>query len=94
MKEKNPLGDRGMRGRGGVIDIFAEKDEVNDESKRAAEALAMLKVSVRTGIHHEFFRESGLGEMGLFPGVSQAMGHVGTEGALADAFHWGIPRFR
>ena len=76
------------------IDVFAEEDEVDDEGKRAAEAFAVLKVCVRTGIHHVFFRESGLGEMGLFPGVGQATGHVGTEGALADVFHWGKPRFR
>lgn len=48
------------------IDVFAEKDEENDESKRAAEVFAILKVCVRAGIYHEFFRESGLGEMGLF----------------------------
>ena len=76
------------------IDVFAEEDEVDDEGKRAAEAFAMLKVCVRTGIHHEFFREFGLSEMGLFPGVSQASGHVRTEGGFAGAFHRRKPRFR
>ena len=76
------------------IDVFAEEDEVDDESKRAAETFAVLKACVRAGIHHKFFRESGLGKMGLFPGVGQATGHVGTEGTLADVFCWGVPRFR
>ena len=76
------------------IDVFAEEDEVDDEGKRTAEAFAVLKVCVRTGIHHKFFRESGLGEMGSFPGAGQATGHVRTEGALADVFHGGIPHFR
>ena len=76
------------------IDVFAEEDEVDDEGKRTAEAFAVLKVCVRTGIHHELFRESGLGKMGLFPCVGQATGHVRTEGTLADVFHWEKPCFR
>ena len=76
------------------IDVFAEEDEVDDEGKSAAETFAVFKVCVRAGIHHEFFRESGLGKMGLFLCVGQAAGHVRTEGALADVFHWGTPHFR
>ena len=66
------------------IDIFTEEDEVDDEDKRTAEVFAVFKDCVRTGIHHAFFRGSGLDKMGLFPGVDQTTGHVRTEDALAD----------
>ncbi len=76
------------------IDIFAKEAKVDDESERAAEALAVFQRSIGAGVHHELLGELCLGEFFAFAGVEKAVGQVGTKCAFAAVLHWGKPRFR
>lgn len=71
------------------VDVYAKEAKVDDESERAAEALAVFEGSIGTGVHHEFLGELCLGKFFVFAGVGKAVGQIGTKCAFADVFHWG-----
>ena len=58
------------------INVFAEEAKIGHECKRAAETFAMLQRGIGTDIHHELFREFGLGEIFTFAGFDKAGGHI------------------
>lgn len=76
------------------IDIFAEEAQIDDEGKRAAKTVSVLKIGVRTSIHHEMFGKLGLSEMGFFARLCKTLGKVVAEGTFTDVLHGEIPHFR
>lgn len=76
------------------IDVFAKEAKVDDESERAAEALAVFEGSIGTDVHHELLGKLCLGKFFAFAGVRKAVGQIGTKCAFADVLHWGKPYFR
>lgn len=71
------------------VDVFAKEAKVDDESERAAEALAVFEGSIGTGVHHELLGELCLGKFFAFAGVGKAVGQIGTKCAFAAVLHWG-----
>lgn len=56
------------------IDILAKEAQIDNKSKRTAKAVRVFKISIRTSIHHEIFREFGLSKMSIFASLSKGFG--------------------
>lgn len=76
------------------IDIYAEEAAIEDECKCTAKAFAVFEGGIGTGVHHEFFGESGLSELFTLTSIGKAFGQVIAKGAFARFFHREVPLFR